>query len=726
MAAEDLEWERSKISNQDMNLLKRLGFTKKKDALRFPHEESYPKPPMEYRVSFVDHLIRGLSPPIHEFLRGLLFVYGLQLHQLTPNSILHVSIFITLCECFLGVQPNWALWKRIFCLRRNGSHGVAYNIGGVVICVRSDVDYFDVKFPDSVQGWRKRWLYVHEEGSGSIEYNIAPFDGKAKILRRRSWDAEASEEEKLATEALMTRIRELQSTRGKELSGIQITAYFLRIRMQPLQARKNPLWMYAGDEDVERLSTDLSAKDLEKLIRRISKLSKKDTIPTSCKVAPFCRANPLPEGNITVSLPPLPEGGEVEERAVVTDDNQGTSRPESGAGDSHKSAASLEKETEAEVSSSTRSSLPAASPKGKRKRDEAIDSGTSKVNTSRAGKTALDAEEETLDLYGAALVSSDDEEEDAPVDETARTSTSHTLVVSEARPDGDEASPPPQNLEHPRPAQSPQAPSPKRARVETTKEPTILTGCSSTSLMEEPFMKELVRFGTQFIGYRDYARELEEKLAEANKRADALAIELEHSESTHTKTVEDLEKRLGDAKRALEENVAQHSAREEEILSRLETQSRRFVRRTHQEYELENPEDDELLDALSLLEIHGTEARNGLDEAEAGLSRLFPYFFHKKEQPATFIDLAQCFNGKEDLGLQLRQEGLKVGVEGTMALIAESQQQIDWSKVGDTGKIETKKWQSLIKAAKPNSKKILATLGYKPAPAPSSSKPEVK
>ncbi|KAK1682776.1 hypothetical protein QYE76_043624 [Lolium multiflorum] len=404
MAAEDLEWERSKISNQDMNLLKRLGLTKKKDALRFPREESYAKPPMEYRVSFVDHLIRGLSPPIHEFLRGLLFVYGLQLHQLTPNSILHVSIFITLCECFLGVQPNWALWKRIFCLRRNGSHGVAYNIGGVVICVRSDVDYFDVKFPDSVQGWRKRWLYVHEESSDSMEYNIAPFNGKAKILRRRSWDAEASEEEKLATEALMTRIRELQTTRGKELSGIQITAYFLRIRMQ---ARKNPLWMYAGDEDVERLSTDLSAKDLEKLIRRISKLSKKDTIPTSCKVAPFCRANPLPEGHLVLSsLPPLPEGGEVEERAVVTDDNQGTSRPESGAGDSHKSAASLEKETEAEVSSSTRSSLPAASPKGKRKRDEAIDSGTSKVNTSRAGKSALDAEEETLDLYGAALVSS--------------------------------------------------------------------------------------------------------------------------------------------------------------------------------------------------------------------------------------------------------------------------------------------------------------------------------
>ena len=295
MASEDLEWERSKISNQDVNMLKRLGLMKKEGAIRFPSEESYPKPPIEYRVSFVDHLIRGLSAPIHDFLRGLLFVYGIQLHQLTPNSILHISIFITLCECFLGIPPNWALWKRIFCLRRNGAHNATYNIGGVVICVRTDVDYFDVKFPDSVQGWRKRWLYIHEESANSVEHNIVPFDGSAKIQRRRSWDAEASEEEKKATEALMSRIHQLQNTRGKELSGVQITAYFLRIRVQPLQARKNPLWTYAGENDANRLSNDLSVKDLEKLIRRISSLSKRDPIPSSCHVEPYSSANPLPQ-----------------------------------------------------------------------------------------------------------------------------------------------------------------------------------------------------------------------------------------------------------------------------------------------------------------------------------------------------------------------------------------------------------------------------------------------
>ncbi|KAK1613207.1 hypothetical protein QYE76_036880 [Lolium multiflorum] len=658
MAAEDLEWERSKISHQDLNLMKKLGLMKTKDALRFPSDESYPSPPIEYRVSFVDHLIRGMSTPIHDFLHGLLFVYGVQLHQLTPNSILHVAIFITLCECFLGVPPNWALWKRIFYLRRNGSHNFTYNIGGVVICVRPDVEYFDVKFPDSVQGWRKRWLYVREESANSVEYNIAPFDGNAKILRRRSWDAEATEEEKTATEALMSRIHELQNTRGKEMSGIQITAYFLRIRVQPLQARKKPLWTYAGEKDANRLSKDLSVKDLEKLIRRISSLSKKDPIPSSCRVEPYSVSNPLPK----------------------------------------KSAASSERE-DSEATASTHSLPSAVSPGNKRKRDEVADSGTSKAGAPPAEEVVPTEGRTTFNPYEDALVSSGDEDENPPIDATARTSTSHTLVVSEAQPDGEETSPPQQDIELTAPI---------------------------------PLMKEFIRLGTQFVGYRDHAKELEANLAEANKRADALALKLEQSEKAREKAesdaaaVKDLRKRLHDAENSLSEHITQQSAREEEIVTRLESQSRRFVRRTQQDYDLENPEGDRLLDALSLLEIHGDEARQGLTDARIVLSRLFPFYFVKKEEPETFTALANCFKSKEDLGPSLRQEGLKIGVEGTIALVANSQQDVDWAKVGDVKDMETKKWQSLIKAAKPNSKKILAFLGFKPTPAPSSSKPEVK
>jgi hypothetical protein len=96
-----------------------MGLLKNKEALEMPGDEISPCPPIGFRVTFVDFLIRDLAVPVHEFLRGLLFIYGIQLHQLTPNSLLHISIFITLCECFLGIHPHWGLWKRIVYLRRN-------------------------------------------------------------------------------------------------------------------------------------------------------------------------------------------------------------------------------------------------------------------------------------------------------------------------------------------------------------------------------------------------------------------------------------------------------------------------------------------------------------------------------------------------------------------------------------------------------------------------------
>nr|XP_051212407.1 uncharacterized protein LOC127330118 [Lolium perenne] len=236
-----------------------------------------------------------------------------------------------------------------------------------------------------------------------------------------------------------------------------------------------------------------------------------------------------------------------------------------------------------------------------------------------------------------------------------------------------------------------------------------------------------------------------EKLAEANKRADALAQKLEQSEAARKKaklvaseakaeadeakakaaSVEDLQKKLEDAETALNEHKAAQATREQGILKRLKSQSRRTQNQTNQEFDLENPDNDPLLDALSYLELHGSEIREGVANANAGLSTLFPYFFPKKEEPPTFLALAKSFNSSEDLGLKMRQENMKIAVESTVALVADSQQTVDWMKVGDTDQIEQPRWRSLIKAAKPNTKKILAYLGIKPASTPSSSRPEV-
>ena len=57
---------------------------------------------------------RGLAIPVCDFLQGLLFFWGIQLLHLTPNSILHIAIFVHLCEAFLGIYPHFDLFKNLF------------------------------------------------------------------------------------------------------------------------------------------------------------------------------------------------------------------------------------------------------------------------------------------------------------------------------------------------------------------------------------------------------------------------------------------------------------------------------------------------------------------------------------------------------------------------------------------------------------------------------------
>ncbi|KAK1685334.1 hypothetical protein QYE76_046182 [Lolium multiflorum] len=655
-------WERSKLTNQDKKGLKKLGLVQKA-SLVFPGDESIPKPPMGYRVTFIDHLIRGLSVPIHEFLRGLLFVYGIQLHQLTPNSILHISIFVTLYGCFLRSHPHWGLWKRIFYLRRNNSCNAVYNVGGICICVRSDVDYFDVKFPDSVQRWRKKWLYIQDKTIGGQQYGIAPFDGAAEILRRKSWDAEATAEERAATDALMKRIHQLQNTQGKEISGVQITAYFLKIRVQPLQARKTPLWAYAGEEDVERQSEDLSTKDLEKLIRLFSLLSKKDEVPTSCRVVPYSASHALPENHqILSSLPPLPEGRQVDERTIINDESQESIHPQTEVVGSHKSAASSDKVTESDASDSVHSPPPAVSPTNKRKRSEIEDSGASKPAEPAVEETSPE-DEDALDPYGGTgSVSSGEkeEEEELAVTGPAPTSTSNTVVLSE------------ENL------------------------------AVAASLQQ--------------------AKECTEAL-EAKLKLTEEALEKAQDDAS---SIEELRQRLCKAETSLSDNLIEQIAREKDPVDRIEAESRRFFRRNGERFELLDPKNDRLLDALSILELQGDLARTNLDEFRVAFSCLFPHFFPKEAQPEMFSALVKCFLPEEDLALAYRRENLKRDVEGTIALVANSGQKVDWAKVGDSLKVNKDKWKALVKDAKAHSKKIIDFFNPKAAGSTSTSKIEVK
>jgi hypothetical protein len=199
---------------------------------------------------FLAFLLCGLSLLAHDFLRGLLFVYGMQLHQLTPNSILHIACFITLYESFLGIDPHWFLWKFLFHLRPSVSLAKNPELGGAVVSVRSESHYLEFNMAVSVQGWRKKWFYIKDQKAMcSDKFGIAPFDASKSLMKLTSWDSPPIEAEVESIKPLLTRSQSLKSAAGGGLTGMQLMVFFLQRPIQPLQSRVSKVRSYSGSAD---------------------------------------------------------------------------------------------------------------------------------------------------------------------------------------------------------------------------------------------------------------------------------------------------------------------------------------------------------------------------------------------------------------------------------------------------------------------------------------------
>jgi hypothetical protein len=143
-------------------------------------------------------------------------------------------------------------------------------------------------------------------------------------------------------------------------------------------------------------------------------------------------------------------------------------------------------------------------------------------------------------------------------------------------------------------------------------------------------------------------------------------------------------------------------------------------------FTLHEEAEDRLLDALSILELNGDLTRTNISNAWTAFTCLFPHFFRKETQLEIFFELVQSFLGKEDPSLAHRQDSLKIGVEGIIALVAASEQNVDWAKAGSPKGMNKEKWKVLMKYTKPHSKKILAFLNPKSAASTSTTRTKVK
>ena len=85
--------------------------------------------------TFVEH---GLALPACDFLQGLLYYYGIQIHHLTLESVLHIAVFVHYCETFLEIEPHFELFRSLYTLVPQPSSEKIGNIGCASSQLRSD------------------------------------------------------------------------------------------------------------------------------------------------------------------------------------------------------------------------------------------------------------------------------------------------------------------------------------------------------------------------------------------------------------------------------------------------------------------------------------------------------------------------------------------------------------------------------------------------------------
>ena len=91
-----------------------------------------------------------------------MFYYGLDFHDLAPNSFLHVSAFIIICEAFLRIPPHFGLWLKTFNVKPKAVNGKQAECGGASVSKLTSAIRLKGSFNESSDLWQQEWFYITE------------------------------------------------------------------------------------------------------------------------------------------------------------------------------------------------------------------------------------------------------------------------------------------------------------------------------------------------------------------------------------------------------------------------------------------------------------------------------------------------------------------------------------------------------------------------------------
>ena len=153
----------SSVTEEDITKLRAAGYLAANIAHRLPAEgQITPTPKSRERVVFLSHFVRGLGFPLHPFVRGLMFYYGLDFHDLAPNFVLNISAFIVVCVAFHRIKPHFGLWLQTFCMKPKIVSGQQAEGGGAMVGKMPNVTWPEGSFVETVKGWQLGRFYITE------------------------------------------------------------------------------------------------------------------------------------------------------------------------------------------------------------------------------------------------------------------------------------------------------------------------------------------------------------------------------------------------------------------------------------------------------------------------------------------------------------------------------------------------------------------------------------
>ena len=151
----------SSVTEEDIKKLREARYLTAEISHRLPAQgQVIPTPEPSETVVFVSHFLRGLGFSLDPFVRGLMFYYGLDFHDIAPDSILHISSFIVVCEAFLCITPHFGLWLKTFNVKPKMIEGRHTECGGAVISKGADAPWPKGSFPEVSSSWQREWFYI--------------------------------------------------------------------------------------------------------------------------------------------------------------------------------------------------------------------------------------------------------------------------------------------------------------------------------------------------------------------------------------------------------------------------------------------------------------------------------------------------------------------------------------------------------------------------------------